>query len=80
MISVERSFPVQIYVSDAQYVYKSVPKDTLPSFDEGKAFFSVLEKEGEYFGISPQKLQFNRFSSAHLNYSDLIFERRLLRD
>ena len=79
MLDVERSFPIQIYVSDAQYVFRDIPDSIFPSFDENKAFFSVLEKDKAYFGISPSSSQFNRFSTAHFNYSDWIFKRKLLR-
>lgn len=82
MIQVEREFPVQIIVSDAQFVYKELEGEIMPSFDASKPFFAVLsdEKSKKYFGISAGKTQFNRLSTAHFSYSDLIFERNLLRN
>lgn len=79
MILVEREFPIQIIVSDAQYVYKEIRKGILPSFAENKPFFAVLESERKkYFGISASKTQFNRLSTAHFSYSDLVFKRNIL--
>ena len=77
MISVEREFPIQIIVSDAQFVYKKLDFDVLPSFDESKSFFATLEdeKSKKYFGISGVKKPFNRLSTAHFSYSDLVFWR-----
>lgn len=80
MILVEREFPIQILVSDAQYVYKELEKDILPSFKANEPFFSPLEeKKKKYFGISVGKTQFNRLSIAHFTYSDLVFVRDLMR-
>ena len=78
LITVDRSFPVQIYVSDAQYVYKSLPDGVLPCIDPERSFFSVLEQKESYFGLSHAKQQFNRLSTAHFNYSDWFFYRKLL--
>ncbi len=80
MVRVEREFPIQIVVSDAQYVYRKLTDGVLPSFNEGEPFFASLEDEKrKYFGISIGKKQFNRLSSAHFSYSDLVFERNILR-
>ena len=78
MITVNREFPVQIIVSDAQYVYKKLDSSISPTFDESKPFFAVLQEDKKYFGISTGKQQFNRISTAHLSYSDLFFIRNLL--
>lgn len=79
MINVERSFPQQIIISDAQYVYRRLPSDMLPSFYESKAFFSVMESEKNHFGISDSEKQFNRLSTDHIVYSDIVFRRKFLR-
>ena len=80
MIKADRIFPMQIIVSDAQYVYKQLPSGILPSFTEGQPFYAVLEDEKgkRYFGISATKLQFNRVSLSHFSYSDLVFIRDIL--
>ncbi len=81
MLLVDREFPVQIVVTDAQYVYKKLDSTILPSFKENEPFFSPLEddKNKKYFGISIGKKQFNRLSTAHFSYSDLVFKRDILR-
>ena len=80
MLKVEREFPVQILVSDAQYVYRELERDILPSFKTNEPFFAPLEDEKKrYFGISAGKTQFNRISTAHFTYSDLVFIRNLIR-
>ena len=81
MILVEREFPVQIVVSDAQYVYKELEDSILPSFKANEPFFAPLESEEKkkYFGISIGKAQFNRLSTAHFSYSDRVFFRDILR-
>ena len=77
MIVVEREFPKQIIVSDAQYVYKRMDASILPSFKANEPFFAPLESDEKkkYFGISAGKTQFNRLSTAHFSYSDLVFWR-----
>ena len=82
MIQVDREFPTQITVSDAQYVYKKLDMDMLPSFDENKPFFAPLEdeKKKKYFGISASQKQFNRISTAHFSYTDLVFVRDILKN
>ena len=82
MIRVEREFPMQIIVSDAQFVYREIPKDSLPSFEPNEAFFAVLEddKNKRFFGKSAGNVQFNRISLAHFSYSDIVFERNLLKN
>lgn len=81
MLLVEREFPTQIIVSDAQYVYMELGKDVLPSFKENEPFFAPLEDEEKkkYFGISASKKPFNRLSTNHFSLSDLVFERDVLR-
>lgn len=80
MLVVDREFPTQIIVSDAQYVYKKLDNEILPSFKENEPFFATLEEEKKkYFGISTGKSQFNRISTSHFSYSDLVFTRNILR-
>ena len=81
MLLVDREFPAQILVSDAQYVYKELGKDILPSFKSNEPFFAPIYEEDKkkYCGISAGKTQFNRLSIAHFSYSDLVFVRDILR-
>ena len=68
MIVVERSFPIQIYVTDAQYVCRDIGNDVLPETSPSLPFFNKLYGENEYSGISNTKVQFNRFCRYHFNY------------
>ena len=57
-----RSFPKEIYITDAEYVYRDVnfPYDIY--FGENVPYFYGTLKDGEYVGISDKKKQFNRLS------------------
>lgn len=68
LIKVERSFPKQIYVSDAQYVWRELPRGTMPETSPELAFFNTIAKANEYFGISYGSLQYNRLCRAHFDY------------
>ena len=68
MIVVERNFPMQIYVTDAQYVFRDIGRDTVPETSESLPFFNNLYGENEYSGISNVKIQYNRFCREHFNY------------
>jgi len=66
LISVERSFPVQINVTDAQYVWRDLPDDITPYFGIDGAFFANALQDGEFCGISRAEIQFNRCCPRHL--------------
>ena len=70
MICVERSFPIQIYVTDAQYVWRNVGKDVLPETSPTLPFFHNLLKKNEFCGVSKVQYQYNRYCRAHFNYFD----------
>lgn len=59
MIRVDRDFPMQIYVDDAEYVWKYVKNSEITA-DGHSAFFSAIIPEGRYVGISATAIQFNR--------------------
>ena len=67
MITVERHFPMQITVTDAQYVYRDLG-DVLPSTSSEYPFFQNLLRENEYCGISSGGVQYNRLCRQHFNY------------
>ena len=77
MIQTERHFPIQIYVSDAQYVWKKLPSDILPGSSDNEPFFINLIKKGDYCGISYTDTQFNRSCSEHFNYLAWILRRKM---
>ena len=68
MIQVERSFPTQIYVSDAQYVWRDIESDVMPETSPSLPYFNNALREGEYCGISYGDRQFNRYCRAHFDY------------
>ena len=68
LINVTRIFPMQIYVTDAQYVWRDIGRDIPPSTAEGLPFFANLLDDGEYSGISRVESQFNRYCRADFNY------------
>ena len=68
MINVERSFPIEIYISDAQYVWRELPDDVLPETSPSLPYFNNLLGEDEYCGISYGTTQFNRYCRAHFDY------------
>ena len=61
----DRAFPKEIYITDAEFVYRPVtPYDKLgDSFDIPYFFFTI--PEGEFVGISKKKKQFNSACYLH---------------
>lgn len=80
MIQITRGFPMPIIISDSQYVYLELDEMILPSFNESEPFFYPAIDKKKYFGASAIKKPFNRLSIAHFSYSDLVFERNLLKN
>ena len=68
LISVERSFPMQIYITDAQYTWRDIGKEIVPQTSPSLPFYSNLLGENEYCGISNTTTQFNRACREHFNY------------
>ena len=69
LLNIKRSFPTQIFITDAQYVYQSMPPNMLPCLEENKPFFSPLLKRGEYCGLSGNRVQYNRYCAKHFSYT-----------
>ncbi len=68
LIYVKRSFPVQVYVTDAQYVWQDIGTSVLPETSPSLPFFHNLLKEDGFCGISYGTIQYNRFCRTHFNY------------
>ncbi len=68
LIQVVRSFPTEVTVTDAQYVWRYLPDNIAPSADEALPFFSPLLGEGEYCGVSAVERQFNSGCNTHIGY------------
>lgn len=63
LIRVERRFPIQIYVTDAQYVYTVDPSAIAPNPDSKRAYFDT--DSGIFYGASHTNLPFNRSCGSH---------------
>ncbi len=68
LIHVQRSFPMELYVTDAQYTFRDIGLDILPETSPMLPFYNNLSKENEYFGISKTAIQYNRACREHFNY------------
>ncbi len=68
LIKVNRKFPAQIYITDAQYVWRDIGDKTLPETADALPFFNNLLSNNEYAGISDSKKQFNSYCRKHFNY------------
>lgn len=60
-----RNFPKQIYVTDAQYMYRALPEGVAMSSDNNQPFFANGLR-GYYTGLSSNGLQFNHACSEHI--------------
>ncbi|MBE6576397.1 MAG: transglycosylase [Ruminococcaceae bacterium] len=69
-----RSFPTQVYVTDAQYVYRPLAPDVEPGGWSGEPFFVNMLGEKEYCGISYGQYQYNAFCWLHFDFN-AFFER-----
>ena len=59
LVRINRSFPMQIYVTDAQYTYRPLPIGQMPAKEPNRPYYATLWRRGEYGGISPSEIQFN---------------------
>ena len=71
MIQVQRDFPIQIYVSDAQYVWKEINGQIEPRININSPFFENSIKIGHYCGVSRGEKQYNRYCIYHYTNEDL---------
>lgn len=55
-----RSFPCEVTVEDAEFVYRDMSGYSEISTDESKPYFYFTIPEGEFVGVSDTKRQFNR--------------------
>ena len=67
LLNVKRSFPKQIYVSDAQYVWRDIG-GSLPTTAPTLPFFAGILKHGEYAGISYGTAQYTRYCTEHFSF------------
>ena len=67
LLAIKRSFPKQIYISDAQYVWLDIGS-TLPSTSPALPFFANALPDGCYSGISYGTKQYNCYCTEHFSY------------
>ena len=65
-----RSFPCQVQVTDAQYMYRQLPEGAVPSCAASEAFFQSMATGGEFFGTSRRTYAFNRICAEHFLMPD----------
>ena len=63
LIAVERHFPKQVIVGDAEYVWRGNAKEIAPNPNPREAYFA--KDLSDYCGISGSKEQYNRSCTAH---------------
>ncbi|MBQ8415273.1 MAG: hypothetical protein IJX13_00005, partial [Clostridia bacterium] len=63
LIRVERHFPMQIYITDAQYVWHGDPEDLEINPNGEQPYFGI--EKGSYRGVSGKGIQFNRSCTEH---------------
>ncbi len=65
MIQVKRSFPMPLYVTDAQYVWRQLPSGVQSSREGNEPFFAPMLEDGTWCGISRGRVQYNRGCIQH---------------
>ncbi len=64
----DRSYPTQIYVEDAQYVYREMPDTIKPGGWWGDPFFVNMLGEDEYCGSTYVTTPYNAYCYKHCDY------------
>lgn len=64
----DRSFPTELYIEDAQYVYRTLPDSVKPSGWWGDPFFINTLGEDEYCGSSYVNTPYNAYCYKHCDY------------
>lgn len=66
----DRSFPIQVVVTDAQYVYRPLPENVEPGSYWSVPFFINTIPQGTYVGISggTNQRQYNCFAYANFDF------------
>ncbi len=65
LIKVNRSFPCEVKITDAQYTYMYLPLGTEPATEENLPYFARTAKNGTYFGSSGVSRAKNRYCREH---------------
>ncbi len=65
LLKVNRSFPCEVKITDAQYTYMYLPLGTAPALEESLPYFAKIAKSGTYFGSSGVSHAKNRYCREH---------------
>lgn len=61
----DRSFPCEVIITDAEYIWRELNRETKPGNSYDVPYFINMLNEGEYSGRSKGKKQFNSFCYLH---------------
>ena len=68
LLNVMRSFPCEVIISDAQYVWREMDPNLAPDSRDPHPFFWRMLGENEYCGISDTERQYNSACSDHCKF------------
>ncbi len=68
LLRIERSFPCEVYVTDAEYVWKELTNNIAHTSNNETAFFSAMLGADEYCGVSDTERQYNSGCKKHKYY------------
>ena len=67
LIRVDRSFPVQVYITDAQYVVRNADPEKAAVGRPNQPYYAYQQGKSRYFGLSYGEVQYNRVCQGHQN-------------
>lgn len=67
LIRVDRSFPIQVYITDAQYVARNADPERAAVGHPNQPYFAYQQGKSRYFGLSYGEMQYNRVCQGHPN-------------
>ncbi|MBQ9745641.1 MAG: PBP1A family penicillin-binding protein [Clostridia bacterium] len=65
LLKVNRSFPCNVRITDAQYTYMYLPAGAEPALEENLPYFARLQKNGTFYGTSGVAKAKNRYCREH---------------
>jgi hypothetical protein len=70
LVKVDRKFPIEIAVVDAQYAYIELPFDVLPFGTKYRPYYYNLGGKDYYVGYTSGPVHFNRTCTAHFDKAE----------
>jgi penicillin-binding protein 1A len=67
LIKVDRLYPVQVYITDAEYTYFELPYNVRPYNGEKYPYYYNLCGKGHYFGRSKSSVPYNKACYQHFD-------------